>query len=95
MSERLFNSSKPENLAMVEMSLSVGQCKVIFTLLWAELSDYENKTNIFKKNTLETLYEAFERHTREKPLAAETNAERKQHLGNWSGALQVVEVKHG
>ena len=70
MSDEFLNTNRPENLGMVEMQLSVGQCKVIYALLWAELSNYEDKTNIFHKNTLETLYDAFEQHTRPQKVMA-------------------------
>ena len=89
MKEDVFNINRPENLPLVKIELSVGQCKVIYALLWSELSDFEQRYTIFSKSSLETLYELFERHTQE------NDNQRRERIANWDGQFTVICGKNG
>ena len=89
MKEDVFNINRPENLPLVKIELSVGQCKVIYALLWSELSDFEQRYTIFSKSSLETLYELFERHTQE------NDNQRRERIAKWDGQFTVIGGKNG
>lgn len=92
MSDKVLNTNKTKNLPLREIKLSIGQCKIIYAMLWRELSNFEDDTTIFEKNALETLYERFEQYIKNDE---ETDSERKKRLSNWSGKLQIVHENHG
>lgn len=89
MKEDVFDINKHNNLPLIKMELSIGQCKVIYALLWSELSDFEQRYTIFSKSSLETLYELFERHTQE------NETQRRERIANWDGQLAIIGGKNG
>ncbi len=85
---RLTTSSEHDN-EIVDLKLSIGQCKVIGRLIDQELWVVESGTSTFNGNALKGLLDVFYAKCTEK------DEERQKRFENWNGKLQVVGANHG
>lgn len=83
-----FTTSAERDHVMVDLKLSIGQCKVIERLLDQELWVAESGTSTFSENALKGLIDVFMAKT------TETEAERQARFSNWVGGLQLVTGEH-
>jgi hypothetical protein len=80
----MFQTSKTRNNEIIELKLSIGQIKLLETLIDAELCSAEAGTSSYNENALKTLLELFMAKTQE------TEEERKVRFENWVGSLKLV-----
>lgn len=80
----MFQTSNIRNNEIIELKLSIGQIKLLETLIDAELCSAEAGTSSYNENALKTLLEQFMAKTQE------TEEERKVRFENWVGSLKLV-----
>lgn len=85
----MFQTSENRNNEIVTVQLSIGQCKLLESLVDAELFSAEGGSSSFSENALKALTDVFLSKTQE------TEAERKVRFEKWVGSLNVVGSNHG
>ena len=85
----MFQTNEKRDGEIVDLKLSIGQCKLLERLVDAELYSSEVGTSTFNENALKTLCSVFMAKTRE------TEAEKKARFEKWVGSLQLIGGQHG
>ena len=80
----MFQTSDTRNNEIITLNLSIGQIKLLETLVDAKLSSVEVGASDFNKNALKTLLDVFMAKTQE------TDEERNARFKHWVGGLRLV-----
>lgn len=83
------SSSQQQNNEIVHVNLTIGQCRLLQSLIDAEIYDAEAQAPSFKENALKALLDVFFEKT--KPTAAENQ----EALENWLNNLATKGCSHG
>lgn len=83
------SSSTQDKNKVVTVDLTIGQCRLLESLVDAELCEAEAHTSQYSQNSLRTLIDVF--HEKTKP----TPEERQEHLEKWVRSLKLKGFAHG
>lgn len=83
------SSNAQDKNKVVAVNLTIGQCRLLESLVDAELSEAEAHTSQFSENSLKALYDVF--YEKIKP----TPEERQEYLENWVRSLELKGFAHG
>ena len=85
----MLQTSDNRNNEIVQLQLSIGQCKLLEKLTDAELNSAETGTSSFSENALKALLDV---------LMAKTQAtpeEKQERFGSWVQSLHLKGAQHG